>query len=143
MGRNPHLFGECDIGVKRPWRDPNFELSRDARQRDRVVPLPLVHQHVAVAPEAGAVLAVEMYRSGVSTRKVAGIAEALGAGGLSKDQVSRIRARLDAEVEDMTGRLFGPDVRFPACKSQEEFPSRGLRWESWTETRSIAEPAAW
>ena len=56
---------------------------------------------------------VEMYRSGVSTRKVSGVAEALGAGELSKDQVSRICERLDREVEDMNGRLFGPDVHFP------------------------------
>lgn len=56
---------------------------------------------------------VEMDRSGVSTRKVSGIAEALGASELSKDQVSRICERLDQEVEDMNGHLFGPDLRFP------------------------------
>ncbi len=56
---------------------------------------------------------VEMYRSGVSTRKVSGVAEALGAGELGKDQASRICERLDREVEDMNGRLFGPDVHFP------------------------------
>ena len=56
---------------------------------------------------------LEMYRGGVSTRKVSGIVEALGAAELSKDQVSRICERLDAEVEDLNGRAFGPGERFP------------------------------
>ena len=31
----------------------------------------------------------------------------------------------------------------PACFGSIRTAQKGLRWESWTETRSIAEPAAW
>jgi putative transposase len=55
----------------------------------------------------------EMYRSGVSTRKVEGVAKTLGVDRLSKDQVSRICAALDTEAADLNGRTFGEDEEFP------------------------------
>jgi putative transposase len=55
----------------------------------------------------------EMYRSGVSTRKVEGVAKTLGVDRLSKDQVSRICAALDAEAADLNGRMFGEDEELP------------------------------
>src|ERR1043166_195401 len=58
-----------------------------------------------------ALLAVvqEAYVQGVSTRRVDDLVQALGMSGISKSQVSRICAELDAEVERFrTRRLEGP-----------------------------------
>lgn len=53
----------------------------------------------------------EAYVKGVSTRKVEDLAHALGIDGISKSEVSRICARLDARVEAFRGRpLLG---RYP------------------------------
>jgi putative transposase len=53
----------------------------------------------------------EAYVLGVSTRKVEELAQALGIDGISKSEVSRICARLDAQVEAFRGRpLLG---RYP------------------------------
>jgi putative transposase len=53
----------------------------------------------------------EAYVKGVSTRKVEDLAHALGIDGISKSEVSRICARLDAQVEAFRGRpLLG---RYP------------------------------
>ncbi|OFV81277.1 MAG: transposase [Acidobacteria bacterium RBG_16_64_8] len=46
----------------------------------------------------------EAYIKGVSTRKVEDLAHALGIDGISKSEVSRICARLDAQVEAFRGR---------------------------------------
>lgn len=48
----------------------------------------------------------EMYVSGVSTRKVESVAEAFGIRSMSKSQVSRMCACLDAEVAAFRGRRF-------------------------------------
>ena len=47
----------------------------------------------------------ETCRSGVSTRKVEGVAKTLGVDRPGKDQVSRICAALDAEAADLNGRM--------------------------------------
>ena len=41
------------------------------------------------------------------------------------------------------GRLVVPRQLCPCCVLSSCFEQMGLRWESWTKTRSIAEPAAW
>lgn len=46
----------------------------------------------------------EMYRTGTSTRKVQRVAEKLGIGKLSKDQVSAMAESLDADVAELLGR---------------------------------------
>lgn len=53
----------------------------------------------------------EAYVSGVSTRKVEELVEAMGAKGMSKSEVSRMSATLDAEVEAFRNRNF--DKAFP------------------------------
>ena len=63
--------------------------------------------------KAMAAAIIEMYAGGVSTRRVAGIAEALGVHRLTKDQVSRMCRSLDAVVEDLNGRAFGELEEFP------------------------------
>jgi transposase-like protein len=59
-----------------------------------------------------AMLAVvqEAYVLGVSTRRVEDLVEALGVEGLSKSQVSRICAALDAEVEAFRGRSLAGET---------------------------------
>jgi len=61
-----------------------------------------------------ALLAVvqEAYVSGVSTRRVDDLVRALGIDGMSKSEVSRICAALDAEVEAFRGRPL-TDTAFP------------------------------
>ncbi len=61
-----------------------------------------------------ALLAVvqEAYLAGVSTRRVEDLVEALGIASLSKSEVSRICAALDAEVEAFRGRPLS-DVGYP------------------------------
>ena len=49
----------------------------------------------------------EMYATGTSTRKVQKVAQAMGIERLSKDQVSAICERLDAEVEELVSRPLG------------------------------------
>lgn len=49
----------------------------------------------------------ENYATGTSTRKVQRVAEKLGVGRLSKDQVSSIARSLDADVEELLGRDLG------------------------------------
>ena len=56
------------------------------------------------ADAALAAAVAEMYVNGVATRKVEAVAEALGVSSMSKDQVSRICADLDAEVEEFRCR---------------------------------------
>jgi transposase-like protein len=59
-----------------------------------------------------AMLAVvqEAYVLGVSTRRVEDLVEALGVDGISKSQVSRICAALDAEVEAFRGRSLAGEA---------------------------------
>jgi transposase-like protein len=61
-----------------------------------------------------ALLAVvqEAYIAGVSTRRVEDLVEALGIASLSKSEVSRMCAALDAEVEAFRGRSLA-DERYP------------------------------
>ncbi len=54
----------------------------------------------------------EAYESGVSTRRVDDLVRALGIEGISKSEVSRICAALDAEVERFRCRPLG-DLKFP------------------------------
>ena len=55
----------------------------------------------------------EMYATGTSTRKVQRVAEKMGVGRLSKDQVSAIASSLDADIEDPCGRpLDGSPVPY-------------------------------
>lgn len=54
----------------------------------------------------------EMYASGVSTRRVERVARKMGVDGLSSPQVSRICARLDAEVSGLRGREFGEPMPY-------------------------------
>ncbi|MCC6103218.1 MAG: IS256 family transposase [Olegusella sp.] len=55
----------------------------------------------------------EMYRTGTSTRKVQAVAEKLGIGRLSRDQVSAICGSLDADVAELLGRdLSGLDMPY-------------------------------
>ena len=61
--------------------------------------------------QALAAAVAEMYVCGVSTRKVERVAEKLGVDGLSKDQVSRLCAVLDAGVEALRSREI--EGRFP------------------------------
>lgn len=53
-----------------------------------------------------------MQSTGTSTRKVQRIAERLGAGRLSKPQVSAIAQSLDEDVEELLSRPLG-DARMP------------------------------
>lgn len=55
---------------------------------------------------AMAAATIEVCADGISTRKAAGIAEALGVHGLSKDQASRICRGLGAAAGDLNGRTF-------------------------------------
>jgi transposase-like protein len=59
-----------------------------------------------------ALLAVvqEAYVLGVSTRRVEDLVETLGIGGISKSEVSRICAALDAEVEAFRGRSLAGEA---------------------------------
>jgi len=63
-----------------------------------------------------ALLAViqEAYVLGVSTRRVEDLVEALGIAGISKSEVSRICATLDAEVAAFRGRSLAGEV-YPYC----------------------------
>mgnify|MGYP000894433860 CR=1 FL=1 len=54
----------------------------------------------------------EMYAAGTSTRKVQGVARAMGVERLSKDQVSAMCERLDSEVEELVTRPLG-ELRTP------------------------------
>ena len=61
-----------------------------------------------------ALLAVvqEAYLGGISTRRVDDLVRALGIDGISKSEVSRMCAALDAEVETFRSRSLG-EMRFP------------------------------
>ena len=56
--------------------------------------------------------ASEMYALGLFTRKIGKALERMGAAHLSKDQVSRLCAELDAEVQDLMSSEL-PDQRYP------------------------------
>ena len=49
----------------------------------------------------------EMYVTGTSTRKVQRVAEKMVVSRLSKDQLSAIASSLDADIEELCGRLLG------------------------------------
>ena len=49
----------------------------------------------------------EMYATGTSTRKVQRVAEKMVVSRLSKDQLSAIASSLDADIEELCGRLLG------------------------------------
>ncbi len=50
---------------------------------------------------------LEMYLSGISTRKIAGVTDALSQVKIGKDAVSRISARLEEEQSDWRKRPLG------------------------------------
>ncbi len=58
----------------------------------------------------------EAYVLGVSTRRVEDLVEALGIAGISKSEVSRICAALDAEVEAFRHRSLTGE-RYRMCSS--------------------------
>ena len=81
-------------------------------------------------------------------------------GGCAVREGRELRARTDCRTQagiaraawrgyrggagDVAGRLGGMGATMPReCVLSSCFEQMGLRWESWTETRSIAEPAAW
>lgn len=49
----------------------------------------------------------EMYATGTSTRKIQRVAEKMDVSRLSKDQLSAIASSLDADIEELCGRLLG------------------------------------
>lgn len=57
---------------------------------------------------AAVAAAGEMCATGTSTRKVQGVAAAMGMERLSKDQVGAMCERLDSEVEELAARPLGP-----------------------------------
>lgn len=54
----------------------------------------------------------QAYVAGVSTRKVEAVVEAMGAQGMSKSEVSRMAAALDAEVEAFRNRTLSGDFPY-------------------------------
>jgi transposase-like protein len=76
----------------------------------------------------------EAYVQGVSTRKVEALVQSLGMTGLSRSQVSRLCADLDAAVERFRQRpLGGPPIRIcgwmlPMCKCGRRGGSSPRRW---------------
>ena len=75
----------------------------------------------------------EAYVHGVSTRKVDALVQALGMSGISKSQVSRLCAELDAEVERFRQRrLDGPypyvwlDATFVKVRSEGRVVSMAI-----------------
>ena len=108
-------------GLPHGERDPKRRLTRRNVYRDRhwdtrvgTVELAILRVHdgsyfqspLELRPRAErALLAVvqEAYVSGVSTRRIDDLVRALGIDGISKSEVSRICAALDAEVEAPCG----------------------------------------
>ena len=64
------------------------------------------------AEQAPVAVVREAYVQGVSTRKVDGLVKALGLDGISKSQVSRLRAALDEEVERFRNRRLEGDYPY-------------------------------
>ncbi len=85
-----------------------------------------------------ALLAVvqEAYVLGVSTRRVDDLVQALGIAGISKSEVSRICAALDAEVEAFRARSLAASAT-PTCgstppTSRSARPAGWCRWRPWS-----------
>src|SRR5688500_9574527 len=107
--RSPERRGERNGHRERPWdtRVGSIEL-RVPRVRDGGY-FPALLEPRRRAERALAAVVQEAYVQGVSTRRVDEVVKALGMEGISKSQVSRICAALDAEVERFRTRpLAGP-----------------------------------
>ena len=90
-----------------------------------------------------ALLAVvqEAYVLGVSTRRVEDLVEALGIASLSKSEVSRICAALDAEVEAFRQPPAAATRRTPTCGSTRR-TSRSVRAAGSSRWRRSSRPAS-
>src|ERR671932_565834 len=107
--RSPERRGERNGYRDRTWdtRVGNLEL-RVPRFRDGSF-YPSLLEPRKRAERALAAVVKEAYVQSISTRRVDDLVQALGIGGISKSQVSRLCAELDAEVERFrTRKLEGP-----------------------------------
>jgi putative transposase len=107
--RSPERTGQRNGYRDRPWdtRVGTVEL-RVPRVRDGGY-FPSLLEPRKRAERALVAVVQEAYVQGVSTRRVDELVKALGMDGISKSQVSRLCAALDAEVERFrTRRLEGP-----------------------------------
>jgi putative transposase len=107
--RTPERRGERNGHRERAWdtRVGTVEL-RVPRVRDGSY-FPALLEPRRRAERALVAVVQEAYVQGVSTRRVDELAQALGLQGISKSQVSRLCAELDAEVERFRARrLEGP-----------------------------------
>ena len=76
----------------------------------------------------------EMYETGTSTRKVQRIAERMGIGRLSKDQVSSMARSLDADVGELLARPLGDlampclwlDATYVKCRRERHVSSTAI-----------------
>ena len=107
--RTPERTGQRNGYRERPWDTPvgTVEL-RVPRVRDGSY-FPSLLDPRRRAERALVAVVQEAYVQGVSTRRVDELVKALGVGGISKSQVSRLCQALDAEVERFRTRpLVGP-----------------------------------
>ena len=107
--RTPERTGQRNGYRDRPWDTPvgTVEL-RVPRVRDGSY-FPSLLDPRRRAERALVAVVQEAYVQGVSTRRVDELVKALGVGGISKSQVSRLCQALDAEVERFRTRpLVGP-----------------------------------
>ncbi len=107
--RTPERTGQRNGYRERPWDTPvgTVEL-RVPRVRDGSY-FPSLLDPRKRAERALVAVVQEAYVQGVSTRRVDELVKALGVGGISKSQVSRLCQALDAEVERFRTRpLAGP-----------------------------------
>ncbi len=114
VGAGRHERGPGRTGQRNGYRQRNWDTRvgtvelKVPRVRDGGY-FPSLLEPRRRAERALSVVVQEAYVHGVSTRKVDELVKALGMGGISKSQVSRLCEELDEEVERFRGRpLEGP-----------------------------------